>query len=203
MDAILGVLIGVLVGWALVTYFQSIKQRQLVDSQSTILLDKIKTVCKLITVEGDFAEIYQYQDVKQRLLKLISSKKKALVVIKAKAYVGFDLSKIVLRADNNKKTIILEQFPQPEVLSIETNLNYYDKSDGIFNKFDAADLTGLHDEAKKQIQNKIPESGLIQAAQKEALETVLLVKTIVETIGWTLDYSDLNIEEHKLLKLKK
>jgi hypothetical protein len=172
-----------------------------VDSQSIILLDKIKTVCKLITVEGDFAEIYHYQDVKQRLLKLVSSRKKALVVINAKAYVGFDLSKILLSADNEKKKIILEKFPQPEVLSIETNLNYYDKTDGLFNKFDATDLTGLHNEAKLHIKDKIPESGLIESAQKEALEAVLLIETIVETIGWKLDYSDLKIEESKKRKL--
>ena len=202
MDAIIGVLIGVLCGWGLFSYYQTLKRKQLVDSQSTILLEKIKTVCKLITVEGDFAEIYHYQDVKQRLLKLVSSRKKALVVINAKAHVGFDLSKIVLRADNGKKKIILEQFPHPQVLSIETNLNYYDKTDGLFNKFDATDLTGLHNEAKGHIKDKIPESGLIQAAQKEALEAVLLIETIVETIGWKLDYSDLKIGESTRAKLK-
>ncbi|WP_282124577.1 DUF4230 domain-containing protein [Algibacter mikhailovii] len=202
MDAILGILIGIVCGWGLFAYYQTLKQKQLVDSQSTILLDKIKTVCRLITVEGDFAEIYHYQDVKQRLLKMVSSRKKALVVINAKAHVGFDLSKIVLRANNGKKKIILEKFPQPEVLSIETNLNYYDKSDGLFNKFDASDLTGLQKEAKLHIKDKIPESGLIQAAQKEALEAVLLIETIVETIGWKLDYSDLKIEESKMAEIQ-
>jgi predicted SPOUT superfamily RNA methylase MTH1 len=202
MDIVLGIALGILFSWGIVTYFQSVKNKQRVDSQSTILLDKIKKVCKFITVEGDFAEIYQYQDVKQHLLKLLSSRKKALVVIKAKAHVGFDLSKIVLRADNKNKKIILEQFPQAEVLSIETNLNYYDKTDGLFNKFEASDLTGLQNEAKLHIQNKIPESGLIQIAQKEALETILLIETIVETIGWKLDYSDLKIDEHKTPKLK-
>jgi len=72
-------------------------------------------------------------------------------------------------------------------------LNYYDKTEGYFNRFEATDLTGLHNEAKQHIQDKIPESGLIQAAQKEALETILLIETIVETIGWKLDYSALEI----------
>jgi hypothetical protein len=201
MDVVLGMALGLLFSWGMVTYLQSVKNKQRVDSQSIILLDKIKKVCKFITVEGDFAEIYQYQDVKQRLLKLVTSRKKALVVIKAKAHVGFDLSKIVLRADKKNKKIILEQFPQAEVLSIETNLNYYDKTDGLFNKFEASDLTGLQVEAKTHIQSKIPESGLIQAAQKEALETILLIETIVETIGWTLDYSDLKIEDSNTSKL--
>ncbi len=173
------------------------------NSQSILLLDKIKKVCKFITVEGDFAEIYHYEDVKERFLKLVSSKKKALVVINAKAHVGYDLSKINLKADNASKKIFLEHFPQPEVLSVETNLNYYDKKDGYFNKFDASDLTELHLEAKQHILEKVPESGLIQVAQKEALDTILLIESIVETIGWKLDYSALKIEEASIKSLKQ
>ncbi len=202
MEAFLGIIIGVLVTLGIVTFFKSLKKKQLVKAQSVLLLNKIKTVCKFITVEGDFAEIYHYEDVKERFLKLISSKKKALVVINAKAHVGYDLSKIELMAVNEKKKIVLQHFPQPEVLSIETNLNYYDKSDGLFNKFEATDLTDLHNEAKFHIEDKIPESGLIQVAQKEALETILLMETIVETIGWTLDYSALKIEDKPIKELK-
>ncbi len=202
MEAFLGIIIGVLVSLGVVTYFKAIKKKQLVNSQSVLLLEKIKTVCKFITVEGDFAEIYHYEDVKERFLKLITSKKKALVVINAKAHVGYDLSKIQLKADNSNKKIFLEHFPQPEILSIETDLNYYDKSDGYFNKFEASDLTGLHQEAKQHIQEKIPESGLIQIAQKEALETISLIETIVETIGWKLDYSALKIDNKRQKELE-
>ncbi len=195
MEAFLGIIIGLLVGIGVVTFYKSIKKRQLVNSQSILLLEKIKTVCKFITVEGDFAEIYHYEDVKERFLKMITSKKKALVVINAKAHVGYDLSKIELQSDIGNKKIILNHFPQPEVLSIETDLNYYDKSDGYFNKFEASDLTGLNQEAKQHILEKIPESGLIQIAQREALETILLIETIVQTIGWQLDYSSFKIED--------
>ena len=202
MEAFLGIIIGVLVSVGGVTFFKSFKKKQLINSQSVILLDKIKTVCKFITVEGDFAEIYHYEDVKERFLKMMSSRKKALVVINAKAHVGYDLSKIDLKSDTNNKKIILEHFPQPEVLSIETNLNYYDKRDGYFNKFEASDLTGLHQDAKQHILDKVPESGLIQLAQKEALETISIMESIVETIGWKLDYSALEIEDSQPKKIK-
>ena len=134
MEVFLAVIIAILVTLGVVTVLKSIKKKQLVNSQSTILLDKIRKVCKFITVEGDFAEIYHYEDVKERFLKLLSSRKKALVVINAKAHVGYDLSKIDLEADIDKKKIILKHFPEPEVLSIETNLNYYDKTEGYFKR---------------------------------------------------------------------
>jgi hypothetical protein len=195
MEALLGIVIGVLATAGVILYLKFQQTRKLTNTQSVILLDKIKSVCKFITVEGDFAEIYHYEDVKQKFLKLISSKKKALVVVNAKAYVGFDLAKVNMKANNRTKTIVLNEFPQPEVLSIETTLDYYDKQDGYFNRFDASDLTDLHTEAKKHIKDKIPESGLYQAAQKEALEAILLIENIVQTIGWKLDYKALEIKD--------
>ncbi|MBT8267462.1 MAG: DUF4230 domain-containing protein [Bacteroidia bacterium] len=197
MEAFLGIIIGILVTLIGVTFFRSLKKKQLAKTQSVLLIDKVKRVCKFITVEGDFAEIYHYEDVKQKFVKLISSKKKALVIVNAKAHVGFDLSKVTMDTDSNSKTMILSNFPQPEVLSIDTTINYYDKKDGYFNKFDASDLTELQVEAKTHIMDKIPESGLYDVAKTEALEAISLIENLVETIGWKLDYSALEIQNAK------
>ncbi|WP_299891211.1 DUF4230 domain-containing protein [uncultured Lacinutrix sp.] len=203
MDMIFATIFGALATLGVATYVKHIKGKELANAQSVILLDKIKKVCKFITVEGDFAEIYHYEDVKERFLKLVSSKKKALVVIDAKAHVGFDLSKIEMVSNPQNKKITLNHFPQPEILSIETNLKYYDKKDGFFNKFEANDLTDLHQEAKLHIREKVPQTGLFQIAKKEALDSILLIEGIVQTIGWTLDYSALKIEEKTTKEIDK
>ncbi len=202
METFFTLIIGGIIGLSIYTLYNHLQAKKKVTAQSVILLDKIKKVCKFITVEGDFAEIYHYEDVKERFLKLMSSKKKALVVINAKAYVGYDFNKIELTSDHKNKTVTISHFPQPEILSIETNIKYYDKKDGYFNKFEATDLTNLSEEAKQHIRDKVPESGLYNVAKKEALESLLLVENIVETIGWKLDYSALKInsEDPKLLK---
>lgn len=202
METFFIIIISILVTLGLVTIFRQWKIKKKTNEQSIVLLDKIKRVCKFITVEGDFAEIYHYEDVKEKFLKLISSRKKALVVINAKAHVGFDLSKVQMRSDLNTKTVVLSHFPQPEVLSIESDINYYDKQDGMFNKFEASDLTELHTKAKEHIMDKIPESGLHNVARLEALEAIQLIENLVQTIGWTLDYSALKVEgeDKKLLK---
>lgn len=197
METFFIVIISILVTLGLVTIYRQWKSKKTTNAQSIILLDKIKRVCKFITVEGDFAEIYHYEEVKEKFLKLISSKKKALVVINAKAHVGFDLSKIEMDTNPKTKTVVLSHFPQPEVLSIENTINYYDKQDGMFNKFEAADLTDLHKKAKAHIMDKIPESGLFNMARSEALEAIYLIENLVQTIGWELDYSALKIDNEK------
>ncbi|MFD0963136.1 DUF4230 domain-containing protein [Pseudofulvibacter geojedonensis] len=195
VEAVLGIILGAIIAYWLFNLFKKKNSRELTERQSVILLEKIKKVCKLITVEGDFSEIYHYENTTEHLFKLIPSKKKALVVVNAKASVGYDLSKIIIEAQNNSKTVKLTQFPEPEVLSIETDFKYYDKKDGIFNRFGIEDLTNLNKEAKAHILDKIPESGLIDSAKKEALESILLMEAIVATIGWKLDYKTLELPE--------
>ena len=202
IDSILGLILGGILMYWLFSLFRKKQNKELTEKQSTVLLDKIKSVCKLVSVEGDFAEIYHYENTKEGFMSLLSSKKKALIIVKAKAHIGYDLKKLKLSADNGKKRIILNDFPEPEVLSIEPDLQFYDIKNGLFNSFTPEDLTKLNVEAKEHIKQKIPESGLMDTARKEALQAVLVVEKIVETIGWTLDYSALEIttEDIQLLK---
>lgn len=81
------------------------------------------------------------------------------------------------------------------MFSIEPNLRFYDIQNGLLNKFSSEDLTEVNKEAREHILQKIPESNLMQTANKEALEAVTLMQNLVETIGWKLDYSALEISE--------
>ncbi|XLS29714.1 DUF4230 domain-containing protein [Flavobacteriaceae bacterium M23B6Z8] len=201
--AFLGLLLGAILMYWVYSFFRKRQKKELTERQSVILLEKIRTVCKLVTVEGEFAEIFHYENTRPRFMNLLSSKKKALIVINAKTHIGFDMKKIEMKADVARKVVTLTSFPQPEVMTIEPDIKYYDIKDGLFNRFASEDLTALNQEAKKHILDKIPESGLMDTAKKEALEAILLMENIVETIGWKLDYSALTIEEAKKPLLKE
>ena len=202
INALLGLLLGAILMYWCYGFFTKKKRKELTEHQSVVILDRIKSVCKLVSVEGDFAEIYRYENIKDGFMSILSSKKKALVVINAKAQVGYDLKKLKMTADTNRKRIVLSEFPEPEILSIEPDIQFYDVKNGLFNSFSPEDLTALNQNAKEHIRDKIPESGLIDTAKKEALQAVLLIEKIVETIGWKLDYSALEIEESEQSILK-
>jgi hypothetical protein len=202
LEAILGLILGAILMYWFFSLFRKKKNKEITEHQSVVLLERIKSVCKLISVEGDFAEIYKYENTKEHFMSLVSSKKKALIVINAKAQIGYDLQKILMHANNEKKQIILTNFPEPQVLSIEPELEFYDIQNGLFNAFTPSDLTTLNQEAIKHIKDKIPQSGLMETARKEAMEAVLLIEKLVETIGWSVDYSALHLKEKEPEKLK-
>ncbi|MFC4096165.1 DUF4230 domain-containing protein [Euzebyella saccharophila] len=196
-DSFLGLILGAILTYWVYTFMKKKERKEETEHQSEVLLEKIRSVCKLVSVEGDFAEIYRYENIKERFMSLVTSKKKALMVINAKAQIGYDLKKVEIKADKANKKIILTNFPEPEILSIEPDIQFYDIQSGMFNFFSPNDLTLLNKEAKEHIRDKIPESGLMDTARKEAIQAVLLIEKIVETIGWKLDYSALEISENQ------
>jgi hypothetical protein len=201
-ELFLGLLLGALLMYWGYAFLNRKKVKDLTVHQSTVLLEKVRSVCKLISVEGDFAEIYRFENRKGHFMNLFSSKKKALIVIRAKAHLGYDFKKLDVLADIERKTILLRNFPPPEILSIEPELEFYDIRNDLFNAFTPEDMTSLNKEAKDHIREKIPESGLMETARHEALEAVLLMEKLVETLGWKLDYQALKIDG-PLVKLRE
>ncbi|MBC2838675.1 DUF4230 domain-containing protein [Robiginitalea sp. SC105] len=197
-ELLLGLLLGAMMMYWIYALFIRKRRRDQTTHQSTVLLEKIRSVCKLISVEGDFAEIYRYENRRGHFGNLFSTKKKALIVINAKAQIGYDFKKLEITSDTQRKTIYLKHFPQPEILSIEPELEFYDIRNGIFNAFTPEDMTELNREARAHIRDKIPESGLMESARHEAIEAILLMEKLVETIGWKLNFEALELEEERV-----
>ena len=198
--AFIGLAVGAILSYFVFNFISGRSKSPDAQAQSVVLMERIRTVCKFITVEGDFAEIYHYESLKNKWMNLLLGSKKAIVLIDAKAHIGFDLTKIKMEADDKNRTIKLFNFPEPELLSVETDFKYYDKKEGWANPFTSTDLTEINREAKQHIRDKIPQSGLFEEAKTQALETVQLMQKLVETIGWKLDYSSLEIPASKETK---
>ncbi len=193
MNVIIGIILGGIASFFGIKYYRTKKNKSVTEQQSVILMQRIKNVCKLVSVEGDFSEIYEYKNVEKLFLNLIETKKKAIVKVKAKALIGYDLKKVHLVPNIEKKTIQIKNFPKAEVLSVETDIEYYDKSAHVFNRFKEEDLTAINKEAKQVIVDKIPQSGLLESANREVLEAINIIKNIVETVGWKLDVKELEL----------
>lgn len=201
MEFIYGLLLGAIVVGIIFYFYRAVFVRNKTEEQSVVLLEKIRNVSKLITVESDFSEIMHYSDAKNILLNLLSSHKKAIVLANSKVMVGFDMKEMRIHPNPKNKLLTITHFPEPQVLSIETDVEYYDVSNGLFNKFAAADLTQLNKKVRENIQTKIPESGVLHTANEKALETVKMIEQIVDTFGWKLSYNDLQIPKTQPKKI--
>ena len=183
---LLGIIIGLAAGIGTTVFFYKKRNQKHLQSQSVLLLEKIKQVCKLITVEGEFSEIFTHRDEKNLFFKLFQTEKKALLIVKAKVMIGFDLTKINIEINSHKKQVRLSQFPEPEILSIDNDLEYYDIQKGMINKFSETDLTNMNKKSKEFIRDKVENSHLVQIAKNQASDTVSLIRQLIESVGWEL-----------------
>jgi len=157
---------------------------------STVLLEQVRKVMKLVTVEGDFSELYSREDswnYNDWLAQLPGFKKKIMLRVKARASVGYDLSSTHLTSDEASHTIYLDLPARPELLSLEHDVDYYDLDEGVFNHFAPQELTAINTEAKQRIRDKIEVSGLYARAGEQRAEVIALVRAMVESKGWKFE----------------
>lgn len=166
-------------------YFLKSKQnanKQLVQS-STILLERIEKVFKVVMAEGYFTEIFDYKDDK-KFLYLFKNSKKALIIAKAKVLVGFDFAKMRFHIDEKTNKMVIEYFPEPEVLSIDTDYKFYDIEHGIWNRFNHEDYTNLLVDAKQAMNEKALTSDLPRIANNQVQ---FMMFQLASSMGWNID----------------
>lgn len=181
---IVGALLGV---WAYTTYFQSDKTPKdpMPDVNQSILLERINKVTKMITVEGEFSNIHEYKDSYWADVSML--RKKAIVKVDAKVSVGYDLRKANFEVDAERKVLRVRNLPNPEVLAIDHNLQYYDIQEGMFNSFTEQELSSIGSVAKKKLRKAVEEGPLMEKAKEEGIESLEIIKLLVEQAGWRFE----------------
>ncbi len=160
------------------------------QEQSQVLLEKIKTVCKLVTVEGYFSEVYDYQEYWG--YDLSPFRKKALIRVRAKVAVGYDLTKMHFETLPQLKKIIISDLPDPEIMSIDHDLDYYDITEGTFNSFSEEDYNKMNKNAKEKVRKEANNSDLFLTAESESVQVLEIIRYMVEGAGWSLEFRPRN-----------
>ncbi len=161
------------------------KPEKQIQESSTVLLEKIEAVTKLITVEGHFSEIYDYRENQEGWTSYFYGKK-VLVRVQATVAAGYDLNNLKFDADERTKTITMTAWPAPKILSIDHKLDYYDISEGYFVNLTPADYNHINDRAKENIREQALQSDLLNQAETQANSVRDIIRFMVEGTGWKL-----------------
>lgn len=183
---ILVLAIGLALGWGIASYLQSPSDK-VIEEEGRVLLEKIEKVSKLVTVEGYFSELYSYKDYYK--FDIWPLRKKALIRVKARVVAGIDLEEMHFKAIEDTKTIQLTGPLKSDILYVETDLDYYDLSQGTFNSFSEEDYTRLSQKSKQYIIASAYESDLIAQADQQATELIETLQFLIEVSGWTFEYN--------------
>jgi preprotein translocase subunit SecF len=149
---------------------------------STVMVNKIEKVMKMVSVEANFSELLTYQDYEY--IDFPGFRKKAIIKVDAKVLAGIDMNKLNIEIKEKEKIILIKNMPEAEILAIDHNLSYYDMQNGIFNAFDENTLSNLQSKAKQLILDKAKETDILKQANEQRFEHLELIYYLAKSTGW-------------------
>lgn len=170
------------------------KSKEATNVSATVLLERVREVCQLVTVEGEFSEIYRETNLRDVTLYLPipthwTFSKKALLQVKGKVLVGYDMKQVSIKIDSSAQLITLTNLPEPSILAIDHDIKYLNLEESFFNEFTPEDYTQLNANAKKMLRKKASESPLIDQAQKQGIHLLDAINFMANGIGWKVVYT--------------
>ena len=158
------------------------KDNSTVDS--TIVVQRIQKVMKLVTVEGNYAELMRYNDFEY--IDFPGFRKDAILKVDAKVSVGYNLEKLKITTNEKEKTIVIEQMPKPEIISIDTDIKFENLSSGWFTDFSEQELSKLNKLAKDKIREKALSTELIKQAEEQKKDVMDLIFYMAHQNGYKI-----------------
>lgn len=199
--ALIGVVTVVIVFLVFKTCSAAKESKTILQENSMLIEQQIANVSKLIVTEGHFAEVYNYKDSKELFGPLVTADKKALVVVNAEVFIAYDLSKIEFELDEAKKTLYLNNIPEPEI-KLNPDFEYYDVTADYLNPFDAGDYNQIKRNVNVSLLKKVEASSLKANAKNRLLSELQKFYILTNSMGWQLVYEDVPVDDFSQVQIK-
>ena len=184
-------LLAFVLGIAAFGWYQSREQEQRVHEEATVLLERVRNVMKLVTVEGDVSELFSSTSTRSVTMYLplpsqFSFDKKATVEVRGKVLVGYDLEQLDITVDPDRRVLTVRNLPEPEILAIDHELVYRNIDESWFNSYTAEDYSALNRRAKERLRDEALTSGLMARARVQGNSVIQGIEYLAGSAGYTV-----------------
>ncbi len=183
-------------------FYKGKQEREELRASSELIQKQVQQVGKLIVTEGYYSKVFTFKNSQNLFLNLLTSNKKALVVVNAKATVEYDLRQLEVEINEKNRTLNLKKIPDP-ILNIYPEIEYYDVSQDYFNSFEAKDYNKIKNSVTAQIRSQIEKSDLMENSRERLMVELTNLYVLTNSMGWTLMYEEQIIENPEQLELIK
>jgi hypothetical protein len=152
------------------------------SESSAPVVEAVRKIAKLATVQMDVADVVKYEDVRQ--IVVFDVPKNATLRVKGTVLGGFDLGRSLdVTAEPSKKTLRVV-LPPPEVLSVDARIEWFDERSGWLNPITPEDRTRWTAWARASLARAAKDAGLYARATAHARE---LFTDTASAFGWSAD----------------
>lgn len=200
MRRVLIVIAFVIVAVFTVRYFYR-SDNSSIEYNTNLIQQQINNVGKLIVTEGHFSEVLTYRDTKGYILNMLTSEKKALIIVNAEVTVAYDLRQVTYDIDKENKVITIKDIPKEEI-KIHPDIKFYSIEHGTLNPFTGDDYNKINKTVRENLKKKIAASTLKTNAQNRLISELSKILILTNSLGWTLEYRGETIQNEQDFNLK-
>ncbi|TXD52220.1 MULTISPECIES: DUF4230 domain-containing protein [unclassified Polaribacter] len=171
------------VGFFIAKFWYQKEENEQPKEEINVVLNAVKNMSKLVVASGSFSEVYNFSDSKKYFYDYVSFDKQAIVTVNAKVEVGYDLSKLELRADSVAKKIYINKIPKEEI-TIAPDVKYFDLQQSQFNTFSKEDLNKINKKSIDKIKQTVALTTLKKDAKTRLLEEISKIYQLSALYGW-------------------
>ncbi|PID67652.1 MAG: hypothetical protein CR968_05665 [Flavobacteriia bacterium] len=162
------------------------QQSQYRHEQVDIIKNGIKNVRKLVVVEETYTEYYNYKDAKLYFFDSKFFEKQAILLVKAKVLVSYDLSQMETTLDSVHKKIVITSIPEQEI-NIIPSYKYYDFDQSMFNSFSKEELNRFQEKSIKRLAEDLDVTNSKSLAKRRLMEELEQLWSVAKLLGWTIE----------------
>ncbi|MCU0328177.1 MAG: DUF4230 domain-containing protein [Chitinophagales bacterium] len=153
--------------------------------QADILMQALQNIAKLMVVETQVSEVYTYEDHQKTFFNLISTEKKAILILKAKVQIGYDLRKMEYQIDTQNRILNIIHIPKEEI-NITPEIKYYDMKNSIWTSFSPEDMTKIQADAIQRIHQAVETSQAKEIAKHQLTTQIYSLFPMMHGTTWKI-----------------
>jgi hypothetical protein len=149
---------------------------------SAPVVQAVRRIARLATVEMEIADVVRYEEVKTILVFDIP--KNATLRLRGKVIGGFDLERgFDVEADAGQR-LILVRLPAPQILAVDDRLEWFDEHSGWLNPITPSDRTHWTQWARGALARAAKDGGLFEKSAAHARD---LFTDAASAFGWSAE----------------
>ncbi len=178
------VIVSGLLGWMIALRIGDDQQARW---SSSVLLEAVRSVDKVVLVEGDLNELFRYGN--SSYLDSWPFQKEVLLKLTGTASVGYNLAtaRIELFPEAHRLKFSMDTIPRLISLSHEVAVVHIEED--WFNTFGEDDWTAVHRSARKHLEQRCLQDRLYQRARQRLEQKLAQIDELCQTAGWTFDFN--------------
>ena len=189
---------GLLIG----LFFLKKSEKNHQSKQIDIIKNGIKNVSKLIVIEANYSEIYNYKDAQKYFFEYLKFKKQVILLVNAKVLVSYNLKELDIEIDSVQKKILIHYIPN-EKLDIIPTFKYYDFQQSVWNTFSKDELNKIQEDSLDKLVNTVLISNVKEKAKQQLVKELENLLDIANLLDWeVIDKSDIGILKEIEFQLK-